>query len=294
MKSHWLIALLAPLLWGTTYGVTQRWLTALDPLWIAALRSLLPGLLLLPLLRVAVWQQHWRSLGILSLFNLALFTALLFAAISRLPGGVAATLVSTVPLQVLMLVWLTGSKPSWLSVVAALAGIAGVGLLVWQASEPLDWLGVGLALLAALSLAIGGLLTQKLGKGIRPLELAAGQFLIAGVVLTLLAWTSTGVLPQLQTHEWLAMIWIGPVGLGVGYWCWFRSLHYMTIERLAFLGLLNPVVAVLLGLVMMNEQLSWLQQGGLILVLGSVLVAQKAGRSARPQPTPKIGIEPAT
>ncbi|MCY0967053.1 DMT family transporter [Parathalassolituus penaei] len=294
MSLQWPIALIAPLLWGTTYGVTQHWLADIDPLWVAALRSLLPGLMLLPLLRLTLWRQHGQRLVILSLFNLAIFTCLLFAAISRLPGGVAATLVSTVPLQVLVLMWFSGGKPSWMSVLAALTGVSGVALLVWQASEPLDWTGVVLALLAALSLAIGGLLTQKYGRDIPPLELAAAQFLVAGFLLTAVAWFSTGTTPTMTSSNWLAMIWIGPIGLGVGYWSWFRSLRFLTIDRLAFLGLLNPLVAVLLGLFMMNEQLSVLQQAGMMLVLGSVLVAQKGGRKPVVVRTLKTGIEPAS
>lgn len=292
MNRYLLAALIAPLVWGTTYGVTQRWLPGVEPLWLAALRSLLPGLLLLPWALRADWARNWRNLFILSLFNLVFFTVLLFVAIQRLPGGVAATLVSTVPLQVLLLLWLRGQRPSLASMLASIAGIGGVALLVWQAPAQLDWLGVIAALLGATSLAVGGLLTKRLAGQMSPLVLSAAQFLCSGVLLTVLAWPLTGTLPTLGSSQWLALIWIGPVGLGLGYYCWFYAMGGIAIERLAFVGLMNPVIAVVLGLYLLNEHLVLNQLLAIALVLGSVLFAQSPG--FRRKPLTKAGTESAS
>ena len=73
----------------------------------------------------------WRRAFVLGQLNIGLFFALLFVAAYRLPGGVAATIVAMQPLYVALLAWaLLGYKPSVVTVVAALSGIAGVGLVV--------------------------------------------------------------------------------------------------------------------------------------------------------------------
>lgn len=280
MNRYWLIALVAPALWGTTYGVTQRWLAGVDPLWLAALRSLIPGLCLLPLVPMRLWKQRWRDILVLSVFNISLFTLLLFMAISRLPGGVAATLVSTMPLQILLLFWLSGRAPGGARLLAALGGVAGVALLVWQAPQQLDWVGVVLALLAASCLALGGLLVPRIGRGMPPLQMVAAQFQVAGLMLAVLAYALTGSFPDVTLERTLAMIWIGPLGMGLGYVCWFFALTVLPVDKMSFLGLLNPLVAVLLGLYLMDEHLTVLQLMGMVLVSGCVLLAQRGGRAS--------------
>ncbi|MDP2506845.1 DMT family transporter [Oceanobacter sp. 3_MG-2023] len=274
MLKYGLIALIAPLLWGTTYSVTQHWLSEVDPIWLSALRTLLPGVMLLPFIRIAPLLLRWRQVVVLGTFNIALFTVLLFKAIQMLPGGVAATLVSTVPLQILLIRWLQGRAPALRQLLAAVGGVAGVALLVWQAPEPLNWLGVMYALLAGLSMSIGILLIPVLGAGIAPLAMATGQFLFSGVSLTVLAFMTAAPLPEITLPAVLAMGWIGPLGMGVGYFCWFRAMGHIPVERLSFLGLLNPLVAVLCGLMLMGETMTPTQLLGMVVVLACVVAAQ--------------------
>src|SRR5947207_564032 len=91
---------LAPAVWGSTYLVTTELLPAGRPLLDGALRALPAGLLLLAVSRVApsgCWW--WRSL-VLGALNIGAFLGLLFVAADRLPGGIAATLISLQPLLV--------------------------------------------------------------------------------------------------------------------------------------------------------------------------------------------------
>ncbi|GGY31890.1 multidrug transporter [Bacterioplanes sanyensis] len=274
MHTAW-SAVLAPLMWGTTYAVTQRWLSHIDPMWLAALRILVPGMVLLPLVPRWVWRQRWADVLLLSVLNLGLFTLLLFTAIQRLPGGMAATLVSTVPLQVLLLRWLTGQFPGMARLGAALLGTSGVALLVWQAPQQPDWLGVMAALLAAHSMAWGILLVPSKGRGIAALPLTAAQLVVSGGLLLLLALMANRPWPAWDVASVTAMLWLGPVSVGVGYFVWFRAMATVAVEKLAFLGLINPLVAVAAGLLLMNEQLSAPQWLGMVLVLVSVVLAQR-------------------
>ncbi len=273
-RSYWLIALIAPLVWGTTYSVTQRWLGGADPYWLATLRILIPAVLMLPLVPGQVWREHWRIISLFGVLNIALFTVLLFLAIQRLPGGMAATLVSSMPLQLLLLRALGGQRPTPLSLLAAIGGIGAVALLVWQAPEEPDWTGVAIALLSATSWALGSLLIARYNPGLKPLVLTSSQLAVAGVLLLGLMVLSGRPFPQLDTSGILALIWLGPVGMGVTYFVWFRAVEHIDVSKLAFLGLINPVVAVLAGIVLMNEVLAPLQWLAIALVLCCVGLAQ--------------------
>ncbi|MCB2385550.1 DMT family transporter [Thalassolituus alkanivorans] len=270
----WLMAVAAPLLWGTTYAVTQAFLAGVDPFWLATLRIVVPGVMMVWLVPLAVWRRHWLNIVVLSALNIGIFTVLLFGAIQRLPGGMAATLTASMPLQLLLLRALQGRLPAPLQLLAAVGGMAGVGLLVWQAPAEPDWTGVALALAAAFCMALGVLLMPVLGRGIKPLVLASAQLFSAGVVLLLLMLLWGRPFPALDTQGVLALVWLGPVGMGLGYYLWFRAITLIAVDKLAFMGLINPVVAVLAGVLVMGELMNISQAFAIALVLFCVLLAQ--------------------
>ena len=111
-----LIALLAPLLWGSTYAVVSLYLTDYSPYWVAVWRALPTGVLLL-LLHPRRPPLVWSRQLLLAFCNITAFFALLFVAAFRLPGAVAGTLGATLPLILMGLAWLQdGVRPTikWL------------------------------------------------------------------------------------------------------------------------------------------------------------------------------------
>jgi probable blue pigment (indigoidine) exporter len=126
-----LLTAVAPMSWGTTYVVATEFLPPNHPLLVAALRALPIGILLTVWLRQLPKGIWWWRILLLGSFNIGIFQALLFVAAYRLPGGVAATAGAIQPLLVVLFSWIIlNEKPSKLSIVAALAGFFGVGLLV--------------------------------------------------------------------------------------------------------------------------------------------------------------------
>jgi probable blue pigment (indigoidine) exporter len=288
----WGLALAAPIIWGSTYFVTQKWLVGVHPLWLAALRTSIPALFMCWFVPISVWKRFGIRLLVMSFLNITLFTGLLFLAITRLPGGVAATLVSTLPLQVILLRMLMGIKAEPQHLIAAIGGVVGVALLLLQSIQVPDFLGVIAALAAAFVMAVGVLMTAKYGAGIPSLQLTAAQISLGALVLLSLALWSGEPFPLLSNDGILAMIWLGPIGMGFAYWAWFRAMTYIPITRLAFFGLLNPVVAVLAGIFLMNERLSYGQIIGMFIVISCILFAQKPRRRNVPE-IEKSGIKPA-
>ena len=270
----WLLAAMAPALWGTTYFVTQFWLPGADPLWLATLRIVVPGILMLPFVPLSVWRRRWWHILVLSSLNIGVFTVLLFAGIQRLPGGMAATLTSSMPLQLLLIRALMGRFPTPVQLLAAVGGMAGVALLVWQSPTHVDWTGVFCSLSAATIMSVGVLLIPVLGKGIKPLVLTSAQLSSAGIILLIVALLSGHPVPHLDTGGLLAMAWLGPVTMGGGYFIWFRAVSQLPVDKVAFLGLINPVVAVSGGVLVMGEVMSLAKAFAIVLVLACVLISQ--------------------
>ncbi|MGC0098442.1 EamA family transporter, partial [Ralstonia pseudosolanacearum] len=109
MPSHRLATILAtalaPCLWGTTYIVFTQTLPVSHPLLVGALRALPAGILLMLLGPGLPPRDKLGRLALVGLANIGVFFALLFVAAARLPGGVAATVMSVQPLLVGLLAW---------------------------------------------------------------------------------------------------------------------------------------------------------------------------------------------
>ena len=156
-----LLTALAPLIWGSTYLVTTLFLPPNRPFTAALLRVLPAGVLLLAFYWQTPARREWGKVALLGVLNIGLFQAMLFVAAYRLPGGLAAILMSTQTLMVLLLSWLIGKQmPAKAAWAWAAAGIAGIALLVLSPQAKLDGLGVAAALTGSAAMALGVYLSK--------------------------------------------------------------------------------------------------------------------------------------
>jgi probable blue pigment (indigoidine) exporter len=280
----WLTAL-APAVWGSTYYVTSEWLPDVHPLTLAMLRALPAGLLLLALVRQLPPRRHLGRILLLGTLNFAVFWSLLFAAAQRLPGGVAATLGSSQALLVLLLAkgWL-GTPLHRTAVAAAVAGVAGVGLLVLGPSAALDPLGLAAGIGSAAAMAAGTVLSRKWQWGAPPLTFTAWQLAAGGLVLLPLAALMAPAAPTLRPAHVGGLLYLGVVGAAVTYFLWFRGIARLGPGPVSLLALLSPMVAVGIGWALLDQSLTPVQMLGALVVLGSVAAGQ-----ASPAPSPSAG-----
>ena len=280
----WLAAT-APAIWGSTYIVTTLMLPDGYPLTIAMLRALPAGLILLVLVRQLPPVEWLGKVMILGALNFTIFWALLFVAAYRLPGGVAATLGAVQPLVVLALSsLLLGVVTGWRGVVAALAGLVGVGLLVLGPKASLDLIGVGAALGGALSMAAGVVLTRKWQPPVPPLVFTAWQLTAGGLLLLPLSLMIEPGFPfaDLTRQNLLGLIWLGLFGAALTYFFWFRGIARLGPTSVTMLGFLSPVTAVFLGWAILGQSLSLIQSIGTIIILASIRLGTKSQLGIKP------------
>lgn len=274
-----LLTALAPMAWGTTYVVATEFLPPNHPLLVAALRSLPIGLMLTIGLRKLPQGHWWWRILILGALNIGIFQALLFVAAYRLPGGVAATAGAIQPLLVVLFSWLMlDEKPSQQSVIAAIAGFVGVGLLVLSPSARLDSIGIMAAIAGAATMGLGTVLVKRWQPSVSLIVFTAWQLTVGGFLLLPIALITEGPFEELTRTNLWGFIYLGLIGTGLAYALWFRGIRRLKASAAAALGLLSPVVASFIGYVFLQETFTSVQLMGVAIVLASVLISQQPTR----------------
>ncbi|WP_441246162.1 EamA family transporter [Kitasatospora sp. McL0602] len=278
-----LLTALAPLVWGSTYAVTAEYLPPDRPLLAATVRALPAGVALLVVGRRLPEGAWWWRTAVLGGLNIGVFFALLFIAAYRLPGGVAAVLGAVQPLIATGLAWpLLGERAGARRVAAGVAGVLGVALVVLRAGARLDTLGVLAGLAGAVCMAAGTVLSKRWGRpeGVGPLAMTGWQLTAGGLMLLPVALFVEGALPVLTGTNLLGYLYLAVVNTAVAYWFWLRGIERLPAGSVAFLALLSPLSAAVIGWAALGQALSPLQLLGVAVALGSTVAGQ--GRPARP------------
>ncbi|MBB4183625.1 putative blue pigment (indigoidine) exporter [Sinorhizobium terangae] len=275
----------APAIWGSTYLVTTEFLPPGYPITVAMLRALPAGLLLLLLVRQMPKGIWWLRSFLLGALNFSFFQTMLFVSAYRLPGGVAATVGAIQPLIVVVLSRIIlGSPIRVLSIVAGVAGMVGVALLVLTPAATLDRVGVAAGLAGAVSMAFGTVLTRHWVPPVSPLTFTAWQLAAGGFLLAPVALIFEPALPPLTAANFMGFAYLGLIGAAFTYLLWFRGLSRLEPSQVSPLGFLSPVVAILLGWGVLDQQLTALQVFGIIVVFVSVWMSQQAQMRRRAAP----------
>ncbi|QDD63507.1 EamA family transporter [Herbaspirillum seropedicae] len=270
-----MLTAIAPAIWGSTYIVTSQLLPPDRPFTAALIRCLPAGLLLLLMTRRLPARAHWWRLLVLGALNIGLFQALLFVAAYRLPGGLAAVLGAIQPLLVMVLAWaVDGRAPAQITLWAAVAGVAGMAVLLLSPQTRIEPIGVAAALAGAGCMAAGVWLTRRWQLRLPVLALTGWQLTIGGLMLAPAAWLVDAPLPSLGLTQELAYAYLSLAGALLAYALWFRGIARLPTVAVASLGLLSPLTAVVLGWVILSQSISGIALAGLVVVLGSVFAVQ--------------------
>ncbi|MFR9725872.1 EamA family transporter [Streptomyces sp. MS19] len=278
------LAALAPVTWGTTYLVTTEWLPPERPLLSGAIRALPAGLIALALGRRLPRGDWWWRAAVLGTLNIGAFFVLLFVAAYRLPGGVGATLGAAQPLIVAALAFaFLGERTTRRRLVAAVAGTAGVALMVLRGHVAFDALGVAAGLGGTAVMAVGVLLTKRWGRpeGVGVLAFTSWQLTAGGLLLVPVALIGEGAPPSIDLPALGGYAWLSLVGTLLAYALWFNGVGRLPVGALSFLPLLSPAVATLLGWLALDQSLTHLQLLGFAVAMTSVAAAQYEPRTGK-------------
>jgi len=290
----WIALGVVYVLWGSTYLANRFIIVSMPPLLASGLRFLTGGLLLGILVLVVAGPRTFAmtraQLGTAALSGLLLpawGNGLVILAQSQVASGLTALLIASVPLYIAVLRALTGDRPRRATVLGVLVGAAGLVLLVLVGPaggsggvSGSAWWGPPLVLLAGLGWATGTFATTRMPVPPNPFGLATVQQLIGGAVLVG-AGTVVGerlhpaAVAPVSWWAWLYMALFVSLGAFSAYAYALATLPVSTVATYAYV---NPVIAVLLGVVVAGERFTPLQLAGGAVVLVAVVVVIAAER----------------
>jgi drug/metabolite transporter (DMT)-like permease len=281
----WIALLAVWVVWGSTYLAIRIVVREMPPLAAAGTRFLCAGTIM-GLVALAVDRRHgwpaprqWRDYALIGVLLLTVGNSLVMWAEKTVPSGIAALIVATVPLWILLLDGLRpGGQPwtarVWVGTVVGLAGVA----LVARPEGDLD-AAHGLAIVAlqvaTLSWTIGSLYAQQVAKRL-PLASAAAVEMLAGSLVifaaSLLVGEDWSRMASASTRAWGGVSYLVAFGSLVGFTAFAYCLNELPATTVGTYAYVNPVVAVFLGWLVLDEPLTpGLLAGGLLIVLSVAL-----------------------
>ena len=280
----WIALVTVWLVWGSTYLAIRVGVRTMPPFTLAAVRYVAAGLILLPIgwrsgtpaQRIAdrPGRRQWAAMLVLGAMLPAAGNGVVSWAEVRLPSGIAALLVATVPLwMVLADAVVRRRAPGAARWLALAAGIVGVAVLSGPDGGGLPWGPTLAVLLAAMSWGSGSILQGRLPVPQRPLLLAAMEMLCGGLVCAVVALVRGELVfdaASVSAESWWALIYLIGAGTLVAMTAYVYALGHLSASTVSSYAFVNPVVAVFLGALILDERLSATQGLGAAIVVLSV------------------------
>jgi len=287
--------------WGSTFLAIRISVHEIPPLLCAAIRFLIAGaaLYLFMLLRGQPSPTRRQWIGAIAMAALIFVGdyGFLFWAEQRVPSGVAAVMLATIPAFMALseVILLRTQRLTLRLALALLIGLAGVAALVSHSlnlgGAPINSAGAIALLIAAFDWSIASALSRKL-----PLPeskaMSAGAQMFAGGLLLFAVASLSGEFRlfhplDVTTGAWLALLYLIIAGSIIGFTAYLWLLHHHSPTRVGTYAYVNPLVAVLIGYFFAGEPLGLRTVLGTALILISVIVITTM-RSRTPAPTPPV------
>ncbi len=272
--------------WGSTFFAIRVGVREVPPFLLAGIRFIVAGGLLYLWVRASGTPRpslrEWKSATVLAVLIFVLDYGLLFWAEQRVPSGIAAVMMATIPVfMALFEIVLLRTQRMTASLAFALAiGIAGVAILVNRSASfgetPIDPAGAIALVIAAISWSISSALTRKLPLPASKPMSSAAQMLAGGVLLAIVS----GALGEFQAFHfaevsraaWIALAYLIFAGSILAFTCYVWLIHHESPTKVGTYAYVNPVVAVALGYFFAHEDVGLRTLLGTVLVLVSVVV----------------------
>ena len=288
--------------WGATFLAIRIGIESFPPLILAGLRHITVGLFLYPILRrktgIRPTAANWRTAVVTGGLLLFVGNGGVSWAEQTVPSGIAALLVATVSLWLVIVDWLRpgGVKPAPRVAMGLLMGFLGLALLVGPAhlggSERVDPRGAAVLVVASLAWACGSLYSKHGGMPSSPMLGVAMQSFAGGAIL-LIAGLFAGEFHALHLgaillRSWLALAYLIVFGSGIGFSAYIYILHKSTAASVATYAFVNPVVALFLGWLIAGETITLRTVIAAAVILTAVILVITA-----PHPAPVTDPVPA-
>jgi drug/metabolite transporter (DMT)-like permease len=300
-KHVWGALLVVYFVWGSTYLGIKIVVETLPPLLSAGSRFLVAGALLAAILALRrtslrVTRRELIGSSVAGLLLLTLGVGVVHIAETRIDSSVAAMIAGTVPLQVIVLRLASRESVARATRLSTLAGLAGLGLVVAPGlGAGSTALGLAIMISASISWSTGSFFSRRLGLPSNPFVATAYEMTAAGLFLIVGA-TAFGEWGDLGREAFAldsvaAWAYLVVAGSLVGFTAYAWLLRVAPISLVVTHQYVNPLVAIVLGMLVLDERPSPLTLAGALLVVAAVYVAVRA---ESPTSRPATAARPGT
>ena len=299
VPTTWILFLALGFLWGSSYFWIKIGVETLPPLTLIAGRLLLGGVFLATVVALARERlpreaRMYGHLLVMSVVNIVLPFILITVGEQTIDSALASILNATVPLTVIVLapLFLPDERITVARVAGLAVGFAGVMVLVAPDLANLsdaDLTGELMMLGSSLCYGAGNVYAKRNVHGLRPMIPALFQVTFAALIVGVLAlivdrpFERVSVTPEAI----VAVVWLGILGSGFAYLCYFTILQRWGATRTSMVAYLLPVVGIVLGFLVLGEPITAnrilgtvLVIAGIALVIGGAAVRRYQGRNA--------------
>jgi drug/metabolite transporter (DMT)-like permease len=278
-------------IWGSTWLFIKLGLADLPPITFAGIRFVIACAIVFAIIRVRGLQlprarADWLLLAVTGILSFGLNYGLVFWGEQYISSGLAALLQSTLPAFGLVFAHfhLPAERLSWAKIGGVVLGVCGVAVVF---SNQLAVAGrqalagcVALILSAAFA-AYSNVLVKAHGKKLNPAIMTGGQMLFGLLLLLAVGiplegnpfrfhWTRMAV---------IALLYLAIVGSVIAFMLYYWLVQNMDVTKSMLIALVTPVVAVILGMIVLNEEFGWRTlAGGAMIISGIALIVVRANR----------------
>jgi drug/metabolite transporter (DMT)-like permease len=274
--------------WGSTFLAIRVGVREVPPLLFASMRFFTAGVVLFGWLRLrgtpSPSQREWVAASVLAVCIFVADYGLLFWAEQRVPSGIAAVMLATIPVFMALseIILLRTQRLTVRLALALLVGIGGVAVLLSRSLKlslgeaPVDRAGAVALVVAAMSWSIASALTRKLSLPASKAMSAGAQMLAGGIMLALAAAIFGEFrgfnIQAVSRGAWFALAYLIVAGSIVGFTAYVWLIHHESPTKVGTYAYVNPVVAVIVGYFLGGETIGPRTLLGTLLVLVSVVV----------------------
>jgi drug/metabolite transporter (DMT)-like permease len=274
------------LVWGSTFLAIRVGVREVPPFLLAGMRFLVAGIVLYGWMRVrgapSPTAREWGAASLLAILIFLLDYGLLFWAERRVPSGIAAVMMATIPafMAIAEIIFLRTQRLTVRLGLALLTGLGGVAVLVGHSIElgqaPVDTAGACALIIAAISWSVAASLTRRMPLPADKAMSSGAQMFAGGVLLTLIA----ALLGEFRGFHvqavsrgaWLALAYLIMAGSIIGFTAYVWLIHHQSPTKVGTYAYVNPVIALLVGYFLGGEAIGPRTVAGTVLVLVSVII----------------------
>jgi drug/metabolite transporter (DMT)-like permease len=274
------------LVWGSTFLAIRVGVQEVPPFLLAAMRFMVAGAALYGWMRLrgtpAPTGREWASSLLLAFFIFVVDYGGLFWAERRVPSGIAAVVLATIPVFMALseIIFLRTQRLSLRLGVALGIGLLGVAVLMNRSfsfgEAPVDRAGAMALLISAVSWSIASAFTRKLTLPKSKPMSSAAQMSAGGVQLLLLAAVSGEFrgfhVQSVSSTAWFSLLYLIVAGSIVAFTAYVWLLHHESPTKVGTYAYVNPLVAVVLGYLVGGESIGPRTLAGTFFILVSVIV----------------------